>query len=66
MSLPTPSKLAKEVFFFVALIVVVLPLVHWTLIAVGVGLLAAHHWIVGPVLAAVGLAGLYVNKTIRI
>jgi hypothetical protein len=66
MSLKSPTDVLKEVFFFFALLLVVLPLVQFGFVCLGIVTLVFHHWIIGTLLVVLGLVGRYVNKNIRI
>ena len=66
MSLKSPTEVLKEVFFFFAVLLVVLPIVQFGFVCLGIVALVFHHWIIGTLLVVLGLVGRYVNKNIRI
>ena len=73
MSLPTPFDLwkyaqgfVKDAFFFVVMVIIILPVVQLGLIFGGILIAVCHHLFIGLFLFAVGLIGTYINKNLQI
>jgi len=73
MSLPTPLDLWKyaqgfvrDVFFFVVMIIILLPVVQLGLIFGGILVALCHHLVIGLFMFAAGLIGTYLNKNLQI
>ena len=73
MSLPTPLDLLKDAkriirdaFFFVVMVIIILPVVQLGFIFGGILVALSHHLIIGLFMFAVGLIGTYLNKNLQI
>ena len=74
MSLPTPIDILRRtrsgianVFFAIAVLLVVVPFIQWALMLCGVlAVVFGRHWVLGVVLFVLGFGGRVIGKNIRI